>query len=55
MENFICRCNVAMSAPITIVGLSLIHTGKVIALYDAAHAMTTRTNAGQFTLNDFAR
>ena len=35
--------------------LSLIHTGVVIASHDAADAITTRTNDGQFTLNDFAR
>ena len=35
--------------------LSLIHAGLVIASYEAADAIKTRTNDGQFTLNDFAR
>ena len=36
-------------------GYSLIHTGVIVALHDAAEAITTHTNDSQFTLNDFAQ
>ena len=35
--------------------LNLIYTGVVVALYDAADAITERTKSWPFTLNDFAR